>query len=83
MSDEEFDVLDELYFVKPFQELNEECDLPKPVIFETLDKLYSKGWVKVLSTPDEEVMEKISLEGRHEEFYYLATKLGLLKHNQA
>ena len=82
VSDEEFDVLDELYFVKHFNELLQDSTLSKEEILPALRTLYDKGWIKVLRSPDEEILEKLDLTSSFQEYYYLATKKGLLAHNQ-
>ncbi len=82
MSDLEFDVLDELYFVVPFSHLQRELDIEEPVLKDTLLKLLAKGWIKCfLSASEEAVSEEIDLENRYSKYFYLASKAGLLAHN--
>ena len=82
MTDLEYDVLDELYFVTAFEELQKTLSMDEASLQTVLKDLIGKGWVKVLEegsvdlTPVE--AQNISeLKG----LYFLATKAGLLVHN--
>ncbi len=82
MSDLEFDVLDELYFVVPFSHLQQELDIEAPTLKDTLQKLLAKGWIKCfLNASEEAVSEEIDLENHYSRYFYLASKAGLLAHN--
>lgn len=82
MSDEEFDVMDELYFVQPFSHLIAELDLEEQEMVAVLAKLVRKGWVRCLKGMDDEVPdEALDLETEYANYFYLATKQGLLAHN--
>lgn len=81
MTDLEFDVLDELYFVLSYQQLAEACELEEKSLIHTLAVLHQKGWVKILETVDEEAKEPLELSTRFHSYYYLATKKGLHAHN--
>jgi hypothetical protein len=82
MTDTEFDVLDELYFVQSFSVLHGQLEIPEEALKETLEQLISKGWVKVLKAHDEEVApENAEFHSCYAEYFYLATKAGLLAHN--
>lgn len=82
MSDAEFDVMDELYFVQPFNYLIEELEMPALDLKEVLKSLIEKGWVKCLYNMNDEVFEdKLDIENEFQAYYYLATKPGLLAHN--
>ena len=82
MSDQEFIVLDELYFVTSFPELQQATDLQHDELKGTLLTLFSKGWLKVFKTIAEELPEEsIDLEADLENYFYLASKAGLLAHN--
>jgi hypothetical protein len=80
MSDEEFDVLDELYFVQPYAFLQETLGWEDKRLLETLTLLVEKGWVKCFTEPDQECFEAIHLEEVGKELLYLATKKGLMAH---
>lgn len=82
MTDAEFDLLDELYFVQSFPELKRSLHWPDHTFKELLYAMAGKGWIKVLRTQDEEIpLEKADFEENFQKYYYLATKAGLLAHN--
>ncbi|QHL86648.1 hypothetical protein GU926_04010 [Nibribacter ruber] len=85
MTDSEFDLLDELYFVTPYNELRQQINLPEQEFEQTLLQLIGNGYVKVLF-PDQDT--EVPFEAEHfaayrEQYYLLATKAGLLAHNTA
>ena len=81
MTDQEFDVLDELYFVISFEALREQVGIEENDLKETLKGLLEKQWVKCLQSVDEEVEGRPDFEDKYSEYYYLATKKGLFAHN--
>lgn len=81
MSDAEFELLDELYFVQPFTYLKETLAWEDQLLLETLDSLYGKGWIKCLQSPDEERFDQVNVTEEGEDLYFLATKKGLMAHN--
>ncbi|MBK6266318.1 hypothetical protein JKA74_14825 [Marivirga sp. S37H4] len=83
MNDNEFDLLDELYFVQSYKEIKEALQWGDDKLIESLFSLYCKGFIKVLIAQDEEYSSNISTpqQVKWEEMYYLATKKGLLEHN--
>lgn len=81
MTELEFDVLDELYFVLSYQQLIEACDLTDQELAATLGSLYEKGWLKVLQTVDDEAQEPLELQTKFRTYFYLASKKGLHAHN--
>jgi hypothetical protein len=80
MSDEEFDLLDELYFVQPYSFLQETLGWGDKQLLDTLTSLVEKGWVKCFTEPDQECFESINLQEVGKELMYLATKKGLMAH---
>lgn len=83
MTDIEFDVLDELYFVQDFDQLRESLDISNEQLRATLQLLVEKGWAKCLYlNKDEPIAEKeIDLINNYKQYAYLATKAGLMAHN--
>ena len=82
MSDIEFDVLDELYFVTPFSKLMEELEMAEIELKECLFSLIDKKWVKCFKSMSEELTEdEVDFNGNYKSYAYLATKEGLLAHN--
>ncbi|MDW7690904.1 transporter [Flammeovirgaceae bacterium SG7u.111] len=83
MSDIEFDVLDELYFVTPFEKLLEELTVKDEELKTCLLGLLEKKWVKCFKSMDEEAPEhKLDFDNKYKTYAYLATKEGLLAHNR-
>ncbi|MBC3542303.1 hypothetical protein ACFSC6_13980 [Rufibacter sediminis] len=83
MTDQEFDILDELYFVTSFEELQKELGLPEEELREALRGLISMNYIKCLF-PDQDTEvpfdpDHFAREGH--QYFFLATKEGLLTHN--
>lgn len=82
MTDLEFQVLDELYFVKQFKALQSETDLEEVDLRSALHQLLEKEYIKCLKSPSEEVFEEeLDFAKDYKQYFYLATKKGLLAHN--
>ncbi|MCC5921822.1 MAG: transporter [Cyclobacteriaceae bacterium] len=82
MTDLEFDVLDELYFVQSFDDLKQKLIIKEDTLRATLHVLVKKGWVKCLDKQEREILD----EGRgfsdnYLSYRFLATKAGLMAHN--
>ncbi len=85
MDDLEFEILDALYFVEPFETIVQEVSEKRlGVIIECLRKLIKKRFVQVMVF-NEEKQEYLSTAffdvDRMQDFRFLATKNGLLAHN--
>lgn len=82
MTDHEFDVLDELYFVISFNEILEAVDLEEAALLSVLKTLLEKGWIKCFRNHSEEVLPyELNMDQHYQKYSYLATKSGLLAHN--
>ncbi len=82
MTDLEFDVLDELYFLQPYSHLLKTLDMGEEEIKSTLRELLEKGWVKCYKSPSEELdLDQVDFENSFAKYHYLASKAGLLAHN--
>ena len=82
MSDLEFDVLDELYFIQPFDTVRKATQLEDRELKEVLEKMQVKGWIRCFMTASDEVpSEEIDIQTKYREYLYLASKSGLLAHN--
>ncbi|WP_339605770.1 transporter [uncultured Roseivirga sp.] len=82
MTDMEFDVLDELYFVQPFDAILEEIELTEDELKKVLSELLNKGWVKCYGDRQAEMpIAPKDLGNNLTSYFYLATKEGLLVHN--
>jgi len=82
MTDEEFDIIDELYFVTPYTGLKEETGLSDTQLRNNLLHLVNKGWVRVYKSVNEESeVQQLDLESNYQSYFYLASKKGLFEHN--
>lgn len=81
MSDEEFDLLDELYFVQNFDYIKDSLGWEDDLILRTLHRLYLGGMIKCLTTPDTERFDVVDILSEGKNLFYLATKKGLMAHN--
>lgn len=82
MTDQEFDILDELYFLIGFKELEAGCDISSVKLVPLLWQLIDKKWVNCYKNYDQEfVPEKVEFEENFTNYHYLASKKGLLAHN--
>jgi hypothetical protein len=84
MSDIEYQVLDELYFMISFHKLMEITELDEFSLKNCLRILISKGWVRCFKdAKGEKHIEDIDFDNKFADYQYLATKKGLLAHNTA
>jgi hypothetical protein len=81
MTDREFDLIDELYFVQHFTYLKEVLGWEEEILLSTLQSLFEKEYIKCLKEPDLEIFTKIDLMASGKELYFLATKKGLMNHH--
>lgn len=81
MTEDEFDLLDELYFVQPFAYLKDAMGWEDEKLRVTLESLYQKAYIKCLKDPDEELFEVRDFSIELKDMYFLATKKGLMAHN--
>ncbi len=83
MTDEEFDVLDELYFIQSFKELMVLTGKSAEELVPVLQSIHSKGWIKVFENVAGEIpLDTIDFQTLADNnHYFLATKSGLMAHN--
>lgn len=82
MTEEEFDIIDELYFVTAYSDLKEATELPDDKLKNNLINMAKRGWVRVYKNVDEESeLEQLDFENNFQSYFYLASKKGLFKHN--
>jgi len=82
MTDQEFDVLDELYFLQSFSSLEKALKINGDELSGILQILIEKGWVRCFSNPVQELKyDKGRYQKEYRNYYYLASKEGLLAHN--
>ncbi|MCS7005290.1 MAG: hypothetical protein NZM38_08190 [Cytophagales bacterium] len=82
MNEQEYQILDELYFIISFDELSERTEIPEKQLLESLWNLWQKKWIRILidyqteTFPTQEDFFK-----NYQQYYYFASKDGLLAHN--
>ncbi|GAB2875216.1 hypothetical protein GCM10027044_42300 [Hymenobacter ruber] len=83
VTDPEFDLLDELYFVTPFRTLLQKTGLPAAELEDQLRTLLEQGLIRSYwPDPDTELAyETTSFGAIARDASYLASKEGLLQHN--
>lgn len=82
MSDLEFDIIDNLYFVQRLETLIKDLDMDEETVKKVLLQLFRKGWVKVMDIQtDEEILDEAVWTINYSDYFYLATKKGLFAHN--
>jgi hypothetical protein len=81
MSDREFDLLDELYFVQDYDFIKKSLGWEDELLIATLNSLYQAGMIKCLSTPDAERFDLVDVFSEGKNLFFLATKKGLMAHN--
>lgn len=86
MSDLEFDIIDELYFVTSWRELTVALGLASdnPDLRAAVELLVQRGFLRsYFPDPDSEFAYQPMLFAAHyQQMQYLATKAGLLAHNE-
>jgi hypothetical protein len=81
MTEQEFDLLDELYFVQHYNYLKDMLGWEDEEILTTLKGLYEKELIKCFQAPDKEIFSNPGILENGTMYYYLATKKGLMLHN--
>ena len=82
MTDKEFEVLDELYFVTHYKELQESLDFDPESLKVLIISLWNKGWLRCYLGVDNELDGgTVDFENQFSKYHYLASKEGLMAHN--
>ena len=82
MTEKEYEIIDQLYFVTSFEDLLLSTGMSNKTIGPSLWSLIQKGWVKCLSDPETEVYpDQDEFGSDYGNYHYLATKKGLFEHN--
>ena len=82
MTDKEFDILDELYFLQSYKVLRNLMKMPDEELRDELMGLFKKGWIRCYTSPEEEIdFDLKHFKTDFQNYYYLASKEGLLAHN--
>lgn len=83
MTEVEFDILDELYFVVSYPDLRSSLSLSDEELCAGLTGLLEKGYIKILY-PDQDTEHEYNARAfgtQCQDYFYLATKAGLVVHN--
>jgi DNA-binding Lrp family transcriptional regulator len=83
MSEMEYDIIDELYFVTSFRDVAKALNLPADELCSHLAALIRQGYIKAFyPDPDTEItFDENQFRAHCREYFYLATKAGLIQHN--
>ncbi|QMU31349.1 hypothetical protein [Adhaeribacter radiodurans] len=83
MTEIEFEIIDELYFVTSFHQLENALFLADEELCHSLQDLVVRGYVKCYyPDPDTEIeYNKVKFSKDYKQYYFLATKAGLMVHN--
>ena len=82
MSEEEYDIMDQLYFVTSFKDVKDLSGVEETVITTVLWKFIQSGWIKCFDGPEKEVeLTEDDFKTNFRKYHYLASKQGLLAHN--
>ena len=83
MTNLEYDILDELYFVISYEELQQQIGLNEQELKAGIYQLFRKGWVRVFASPDDTLDYEELTDELLANSYLLASKAGLKEHNSA
>jgi len=82
MTEQEYLIMDELYFVISFRELKEKLLLEEAELKKNLSTLLQRKYIKCLSNVSDEIPpEHVDFENNYRNYHYLASKEGLFAHN--
>ena len=82
MTDNEFEVLDELYFITHYSDLYQSLNLDTKVLKSVIIQLWDKGWLRCYHGADNELdRDNVDFENQFDNYHYLASKEGLMAHN--
>ncbi len=83
MTDIEYEVLDELYFVISYSDLKEQTGIDEKDLKHCLMELMEKKWIVCFKSISEELpIENVNLGEGFKNYFYLASKKGLFAHNK-
>lgn len=83
MTELEFDILDEMYFIISFDQLLKTVSCSEAELKEVLQKLLNKGWIKLAEPIESQTVPPVqfNISANPHRYHYLITKEGLLAHN--
>lgn len=84
LSDIEYDILNAIYFVEPFENILAECRAPEQIVADVLKQLIARKLVTPMQfdSDKQEFIKTFFYDSDNmRAYHYLATKEGLLAHN--
>ena len=81
MTNTEFEILDELYFVISHTELMSQLSIEAKEANVIIHSMFEKGWVRAFASPDNTTDYKKIDDNLLSNSYLLASKAGLKAHN--
>ena len=82
MTELEYEILDELYFVISFQDLKQQLSLEEVELKSALSSLLKQDYIKCFGNISDEIPpEQLDFENNYRKYHYLASKEGLFAHN--
>jgi len=82
MTELEFDIIDEMYFLVSFDRLQQEVSLEAGLLADQLASLHTKGWIRILAGEEDATPSALAnFKEEYRNYNYLASKAGLLAHN--
>jgi hypothetical protein len=82
MTDNEYDLLEELYFIRSWQDLTDSLGWPRHLLIAQLHNLYMNGWLRCVALLDGDTPPtNPDIIHTPEEYHYVASKEGLKAHN--
>jgi len=82
MTEDEYIVMDELYFVISYSELQSSVNLNSKKLKLILQGLWEKGWLRCYEGLDNELdLHTADISNHFDKYHYLASKEGLMAHN--
>jgi len=84
LDDIEWEILDAIYFIEPFSNILNEVKAPRAVVADCLKQLIHKKYVVALEWNEEKqdyLKTYMYNTDNMDDYFYLATKDGLLAHN--
>ena len=82
MTELEYDIIDEIYFVQSFDNLLSSLDLDPETLKRMLKSMFIKGWIRCYINPSEEIFQwDLDLDSDYGQYLYTASKAALLAHN--
>lgn len=84
LTDLQFQILDSIYFMESLVHIVEEAETPRAIVVDEIRTMIDKGWIQVMAQEEdsgEYIRTGIFDNDNLDEYRFLATKDGLLKHN--